>query len=467
MNVRNRTAVGWALGSALLLPACSPSAPQGSESADQQAAPSAITNRLDVPPEVVSNLGITFEVAERGRLGLWREVPGELVVPVGGRWEIRSPARARVLSVASLWQAMARGAAVATLAAPDVACLQGELALAERAAQIATAEARAARARRDESEVLVEATAALERFSRARLEALQGQQASSLTAIELVEAQRGLAQASQARLDAAVVRDDLGSRAAAKELEADRARLAIAEKLSALALVTGRPVAELAEPGEAGPAWRQIRDLSVPAPAAAIVVQLFTAPGEVVEAGAPIAHLSDTSELHFHGHVPEGDHGWFAAGQRVRIELPSSQLAPIEARLAAPIPVADPKTRMVRVAAHVPNPQGTLADGLSAMAHVLVQESASEEVLIPARCVIFDGLEAIVFKRDAGDPNVVIRQPVEIGARAADRVEALAGVIEGDALVADGIYQLKQTGLGKAPEGGHFHADGTWHADHK
>jgi multidrug efflux pump subunit AcrA (membrane-fusion protein) len=98
---------------------------------------------------------------------------------------------------------------------------------------------------------------------------------------------------------------------------------------------------------------------------------------------------------------------------------------------------------------------------------VLLRESQHEEVIVPVRCVVFDGLEAIVFKRDPKTPNVVIRTPVELGARAAGQVEVLAGVMAGDALVADGIQQLKLTGLGKAPVGGHFHADGTWHEDHK
>ena len=101
------------------------------------------------------------------------------------------------------------------------------------------------------------------------------------------------------------------------------------------------------------------------------------------------------------------------------------------------------------------------------MAHVLVMESENEEVLIPSRCVVFDGLEAIVFRRDPGDPSVVIRTPVELGSRAAGQVEVFAGVLDGDAVVADGIHQLKQTGLGKPPMDVHVHADGTWHADHK
>ncbi len=61
---------------ALLIPSC------GLEQKGESQQPAAkITNRLDVPPQVVNNLGITFEEATRGRLGIWRTVPGQLEVP--------------------------------------------------------------------------------------------------------------------------------------------------------------------------------------------------------------------------------------------------------------------------------------------------------------------------------------------------------------------------------------------------
>ena len=72
------------------LASCVPDAPVAS----QQGEAPAVTNRLDVPPEVVNNLGITFETATRGRLGVWRMVPGQLEVPENRRWMLRAPAKA-------------------------------------------------------------------------------------------------------------------------------------------------------------------------------------------------------------------------------------------------------------------------------------------------------------------------------------------------------------------------------------
>lgn len=94
-------------------------------------------------------------------------------------------------------------------------------------------------------------------------------------------------------------------------------------------------------------------------------------------------------------------------------------------------------------------------------------EGDAEEVLVPLRCVVFDGLEAVVFKRAPASPDVVIRTPVDLGNRNDAEVEVLAGLMEGDEIVADGARQLKHATGGRQPAGGHFHADGTWHEDHK
>ena len=39
-----------------------------------------------------------------------------------------------------------------------------------------------------------------------------------------------------------------------------------------------------------------------------------------------------------------------------------------------------------------------------------------------------------------------------------------SGVMEGDQVVNHGVYELMLAGSSAKQEGGHFHADGTWHA---
>ena len=466
MNALKNPVVGPVLCAAvLLLPSCAPE----ERGEDQQGTAPTITNRLDVPPEVVNNLGITFEKATRGRLGVWRSVPGQLEVPENRRWTLRAPARAQLVSVVTRWQAIEKGAEIAKLTSPELQDVQRAIEFAQRTLKRVTKEVVATRARLAESEAHLREARAFEVASRNRLTELQAlnKGGNALTTKEVIAALRTVTDAGKARLDAAIARDELASRVATKQLEADQAKLSVGERLNALAVLTGLSVQELTKTNDEEPAWQKIESLTVRAPAAGVVVELFASQGETLEAGAPIVRVFDTSELRFRGHLPEGDLGELSTGNRVRLEFPSHRLQPIETQLNAPLPVADAETRMIHVEAVVPNESGVLAHGISVMGHVLVREGKNEEVLIPSRCVVFDGLEAIVFRRDPNAPNVVVRTPVELGRRAANQVEVLAGVLDGDAVVADGIRQLKQTGLGKPPQGGHFHADGTWHKGDK
>lgn len=466
MTITKRIVRGPA--AAWIVLACAGCAPAPIETQPQEEA-AVPTNRLDVPPDVVNNLGITFEAATRGHLGVWREISGELEVPESHRWTLRSPVDARVLTVVPRWQRVTEGDVLATLSSPDLQRAQSAIAIAQRTLERARAELVAARARLSESELHVKEAEAFEQASRRRLDALVAldQEGNPLTAKELIEARRNATEASRARLDAAIARDDLASRVASKLLEAEQATLAVHEQEGALAVITGLSVAELRETVEGSPRWQSLETLAIRAPADGSVVELMTAQGEVIEAGTPFLEVFDTRELRFRGHLPEGDQGSLAAGNPVRLVFPSRLLPPVETVLEPTIPIVDAGTRMLHCEAVVPNAESTLAHGMSAIARILVERGASEEVLIPIRCVVFDVLEAIVFRRDPEDPTVVIRTPVELGARTADRAEVIAGVLDGDQVVADGVHQLKRTGLGKAPEGGHFHADGTWHGDHE
>lgn len=435
----------------------------------KQDTPQVITNRLDLPPEVVSNLGITFEKAVRGRVGLWRDVPGQFEVPESRRWIVRAPARSRVISIASRWESVTGGTEVVTLSSAMIPEAQRSIELALRTAERAKLEALIAKERHAESERHLAEAHAFEEASRQRLEELQGLGASgnSLTAREILEAKRTVTDASKARLDAAIVHDDLESRAARKALEADQAELSVREELSELAVLTGSSVGDLLHETGEGPLWQTLQVVSLRSPASGVVVDLLSSQGEIVEAGTPLVQIFDLRELRFRGHVPEGDSDLLILGNRVRLALPARNREPIEAHLDRLIPIADPDTRMIHFEAVVPNVDGTLIQGTSVMASILVEESPNEEVLVPERCVVMDGLETIIFKRDPNDPNIVIRTPVELGLRGAGWVEVLAGALDGDEIVAAGVHQLKQTGLGKAPEGGHFHADGTWHTGDK
>lgn len=115
--------------------------------------------------------------------------------------------------------------------------------------------------------------------------------------------------------------------------------------------------------------------------------------------------------------------------------------------------------------------QPWMRDGVSAHLELVVDGSAKPEIAIPVACTVRDGLETVFFRRDPRNPDRVTRVVAEVGPSDGEWVVVYGGVMPGDEVVRDGIYELKLSGEGKPPTDGdgrpqigHFHADGTWHA---
>jgi multidrug efflux pump subunit AcrA (membrane-fusion protein) len=75
-----------------------------------------------------------------------------------------------------------------------------------------------------------------------------------------------------------------------------------------------------------------------------------------------------------------------------------------------------------------------------------------------------DEVKKLIFRRDPKNPDQVIRLDADLGVNDGRWVVINSGLREGDEVVLDGVYELVLSGSGQA-KGGHFHADGTWHAD--
>lgn len=446
---------------ALALGSCGPDAAPARPGVSEKV----ITNRLAVTPEIVGNLGISFERATRGQLGVWITIPGELVIPEHGRFALRAPAPGRVMKILPRWSNVARGDVVAEISSAVLRKAQQDLLAAESALRNADSELSASRDRLLESETQLEHARDLAEATRRRADELKGlaSDANAFSTKEFLAAQISANEAAQAALDAAVNRDALRSKTQELALRARQARFYLEETLSVLSAFTGRAREDSSAAVDGVDGWVELDSILVRAPADGVVAEVNATSGELVEGGAPLLSILDSTELRFRGHLPEGDMGIAHEGDMAVVEFASPHVEPVETKLIGPFPVASGPTRTLRFEAVVPNRDRRLAEFISATARVRVREGEHEEVIVPSKCVVFDGLEAIVFRRDPNDGQFVIRTPVELGLRAAGRVEILSGVLDGDSLVADGVHQLKHTGLGKAPEGGHFHADGTWH----
>jgi hypothetical protein len=101
---------------------------------------------------------------------------------------------------------------------------------------------------------------------------------------------------------------------------------------------------------------------------------------------------------------------------------------------------------------------------LSAELAIVWDETAEPMLAVPARAIMRDGLDFVIFLRESPGADRVIRERVTIGPSDGRWTALYSGPMPGDEVVVDGAYELNLEGTGKAL-GGHFHADGTWHAD--
>lgn len=423
---------------------------------------------IDLPPVVVSNLGLTFQTVRMGRVDTWREVPGELRVPEQRRYPLQSPAHAHVLWLSDPWSRVSKGDPVVRLHSPELNSAQSEMIGAEMELARTRFEIEAARARLTEADALVDETRAYRDEAVARADELSSLVSSggSLTRREAFESTRLANEARRALLDAEVRRDGLRSALSKSEQHHAQAEIEIERVLHRMGILTGLEPEELLVGIDDGPRWKSLEELTIRAPADGVVIGLATAAGLPVDHGDLLVTVIDPREFHFHGVLPETLIDTVPNGAHCELRL-AGRSEPFEARLFDAPPVADAASRSIRIDAIVPNSDGLLADGLSATLAIRIAESSEEKLVISEDSIVQDGLVSIVFRRFSIEDQEYRPVPLTLGRRGGGKVEILDGLEDGDWIVSGGARQVlrafKDTGGGS---GGHMHADGTWHDDH-
>lgn len=498
------------LVSGLLLSACGDHGHDQAEKPHEEAA--GPTNRIAVGENVRRNLSITYVKAEYRVVSATIRVPGRLVSPPEGIRECRGPLPGRVTLAVSAFQAVKAGDVLYHLDSPawrerqrELANLSAEVSRAEAAVSVALAErAQAERTllaltaniplHRERAETLL----ANEKLWQERVASLDAiQKAGGGQAADLAEARARLATAradraeggehqvehllEHARVDAALNRQgDAPSRLGA-ELEAARAEKESAQATYQLALraagsITGLTADELLEAVEVPlgetlapdsgkvPRWRAIDRLSIRAERAGVVQQVAVSGGAWIEEHTLVLIVIDPAAIRFEGQALQGDLARLRGGQSAMILAPPP--GGPDDRLSGKLaigPSADPVSRTVPIAVI---PSGTTPwarPGVSTVVEIVVA-GGDEELAVPVAAVAQDDLKRLLFRRDPKDPDQVIRIDADLGVSDGVWVVVNSGIKDGDEVVLGGVYELALSGSGAA-KGGHFHADGTFHAD--
>lgn len=416
------------------------------------------SNRIDVPEIVRRNLGITFAKVERQRLAAVLRLPGAFESLPQARSEHRAPLAGRLeLHVAPL-QAVQAGDLLATIDAPEWRALQRQLADLDIEATVVAAHLAA-------TEPLLAAHHAHEASLREALDVVQerlrtltatheklGGQAPALTEarVQRAQLQAQLAEAAEQHTETTA---RIARLTADREAIADRRRLLLA----AAASIFGQSIAD---------DWRQRSLLEVRAVAAGVVADLPAASGAFVAVHELVATTLDPARVRFRASALQSDLGRLRDG--LRCELTPVGPTDPSARATGLLqlgPTADPVRRTLDVFV-VPETQAPFVRaGVVGFVAIETTAMARAELTVPRAAVLTDGLQRVLFRRDPNDPDRVIRLEADVGLDDGRWVEIRSGIQDGDEVVLHGVYELMLASSGTASRGGHFHADGTWHAD--
>jgi hypothetical protein len=359
------------------------------------------------------------------------------------------------------FQSVEPGTLLLTLDSPQWRELQHEAVEAEGQIKVAQAALDVAVAQKVEAEQAAD-------FLRRRIAGLAE---SQLRNVEL-EAQLKELENSVPRLQAEIE---------ARRVELGEAKEHYGSRLNTLASLVGMPVEQLMEPvdnplGETEhqthPRWRTLAQLELRADIAGIVDTVDVTSGGWIDTGGLVLTVVDPLAIRFRAHALQSDMGRLRSDQRAQIVPPQGGTLDLQAAIEAKLTVGfrgSPDERTIPLYA-VPSAESASSErtwakpGVAAFLEVFVGGSAQPELAIPVSAVVRDGLVPVVFRRDPADPDKAIRLEADLGTGDGRWIAINSGVRENDEIVLNGAYQLMLASSQSSAKGGHFHADGTFHA---
>ena len=388
------------------------------------------SNRIAIPANVRRNLGLTFAAATYRPVVDAVSVPGYFEVSPTNQHHYPLPAAGRVTVHVQQLQVVHKGQLLLELDAPAWRSLQQDLYEAEVARLYAeTANVRAQAAYKAAGKLLAE-----DEKNTDRPNVFSSQKQSAQADVRVAETR-------------------------------------LRQLLASASTLTGVPIQQLDAEVDGIPHWQQMQRIPIFAVADGVVRDIDSASGTWVEEGTEVIHVIDNRALRFRATALQADvFDGIRDGQRATIRVPAGkgsqrQAAVVDGTVRIGV-TGNPTMRTTDI--FIELAQGTIPEWVRpkvrALADIAVRgDPELEELTIPQRALIQDGLETVFFRRDPNNPDQVIRTIADIGPSDGAWVVVYSGLGEGDEVVIDGVYQLKLATTGQKVEAGHFHADGTWH----
>lgn len=169
-----------------------------------------------------------------------------------------------------------------------------------------------------------------------------------------------------------------------------------------------------------------------------VVVERNVHRGQVVQPADVMFTVADIGRLWAVAQVPESMASRVAPGQKVRIEIPSNGVEPIEAKLDWVADIVNPETRTVTVRAEIANAKRHLRPAM--LATMVIEPRPVSRLVVPASAVVRENDADHVFLKTA--ENTYRLTPVKLGVETDGLRPVEEGLKGGESIVVDGSFHL-------------------------
>jgi len=183
----------------------------------------------------------------------------------------------------------------------------------------------------------------------------------------------------------------------------------------------------------------QVRNIvTVSTPTGGVIKTLGVRNGMAVIAGQTLAEVNGLSRVWLNASVPEAMAGQTRPGEIVTATLAAYPGEMFNGRVAAILPQADAASHTLTARIDLPNPGGRLRPGM--FASTQFGGMSQTALLVPSEAVIRTGTRSLVMVAQPGGRY----EPAEVrlGREAGGKTEVLAGLSEGEKVVASGQFLI-------------------------
>jgi len=175
------------------------------------------------------------------------------------------------------------------------------------------------------------------------------------------------------------------------------------------------------------------------APIAGVIQELGVRAGMTLAQGMSVAKINGLATVWLEAAVPQAQAGAIRVGQTAKATLAAFPGQAFDGKVIAVLPETDANSRTLRVRIELPNKTGRLRPGMFSQVQ-LTSGQRQPVLLVPSEAVIRTGTRSVVIT-SAGDGHF---KPVEVqlGQESGDKTAVIAGLAEGDQVVASGQFLI-------------------------